>query len=93
MNKTGLIEAVAEKTGMTKKDSEQAVSAVLNTISHALVNGEKVQLVGFGAFECRQRAARQGRNPKTLEVIQVPATRVPTFKPGKSLKDAVAGKS
>lgn len=92
MNKTELIAAVAEKTGMTKKDSEQAVTALLDTISDALVNEEKVQLVGFGTFECRQRAARQGRNPKTLEVIEVPAARVPVFKPGKALKDAVAGK-
>ncbi len=92
MNKTELSAAVAEKTGMTKKDSEQAVSAVLSVIFDALVNGEKVQLTGFGTFECRQRAARLGRNPKTLEPIEVPAVRVPAFKPRKALKDAVAGK-
>ena len=92
MNKTELIAAVAEKTGLNKKVSEQAISAALELITDSLVNGEKVQLVGFGSFECRERAARQGRNPKTLEVIDVPATRAPAFKPGKALKDAVSGK-
>jgi DNA-binding protein HU-beta len=92
MNKTELIAEVAEKTGLTKKDCELAISATLDVISDTLTLGDKVQLVGFGTFECRDRAARQGRNPKTLEVIEVPATRVPAFKAGKALKDTVSGK-
>ena len=90
MNKTELVAAVAEKTGLSKKDSEKAVSAVFDSITSALVAGEKVQLVGFGAFEVKERAARVGRNPQTKEEITIPASRVASFKVGKALKDAVA---
>lgn len=90
MNKTELIAAVAENTGMSKKDSEKAVSAVFESITAALVAGEKVQLVGFGGFEVKERAERVCRNPRTKEEVVVPATRVASFKVGKALKDAVA---
>lgn len=89
MNKAELISSVAEKTELTKKDSEKAVNAVLETIGAALGNGDKVQLVGFGTFETRERAARKGRNPQTGEEISIAAARVPVFKAGKSLRDAV----
>ena len=90
MNKTELIAAVAEKTGMSKKDTEAVIVAALNTITEALAEEEKVQLVGFGSFEVKKRAERTGLNPKTLESIAIPPTKAPTFKPGKALKDAVA---
>ena len=90
MNKTELVAAVAEKTGASKKDSEKLVSAVFETITNALVAGDKVALVGFGAFEVKERGARVGRNPQTKEEITIPASRVATFKVGKALKDAVA---
>ena len=90
MNKADLVAAVAEKTGISKKDSEKAVNAAFDAITDALVAGDKVQLVGFGAFETKERSARVGRNPKTKEEIQIPASRVPAFKAGKALKDAVA---
>ena len=90
MNKTELVAAVAEKTGMSKKDSEKAVNAAFDSITEALAAGEKVQLVGFGAFEVKERNARVGRNPKTKETIEIPASRVATFKVGKALKDAVS---
>ena len=90
MNKADLVAAVAEKTGISKKDSEKAVNAAFDAITEALVAGDKVQLVGFGAFETKERSARVGRNPKTKEEIQIPASRVPAFKAGKALKDAVA---
>ncbi|MCI6486562.1 MAG: HU family DNA-binding protein [Candidatus Limivicinus sp.] len=90
MNKTELVAAVAEKTGMSKKDSEKAVNAAFDSITEALVAGEKVQLVGFGAFEVKERNARVGRNPKTKETIEIPASRVASFKVGKALKDAVS---
>ena len=90
MNKTELVAAVAEKTGMSKKDSEKAVNAAFDSITEALVAGEKVQLVGFGAFEVKERSARIGRNPKTKESIEIPASVVPVFKAGKALKDTVA---
>ena len=90
MNKVELIAAVTEKTGMSKKDAEKAVSAVLESVVEAVSSGDKVQLVGFGAFEVKCRAARIGRNPKTKESIQIPASKVPVFKPGKALKDTVA---
>ena len=90
MNKTELIAAVAEKSGLSKKDSEKAVSAVLDAVTEALVAGDKVQLVGFGTFDVKERAARVGRNPKTKEEIQIPASRVASFKVGKALTDAVA---
>jgi DNA-binding protein HU-beta len=89
LNKTELVSAVAEKAEITKKDAEKALSAVLSCIEEALANGEKVQLVGFGNFEVRSRAARTGRNPQTGEEIPIPAAKVPAFKPGKALKDAV----
>ena len=90
MNKTELVAAVAEKTGLSKKSSDAAVAAVVDAITESLVNGEKVQLVGFGSFEVKNRSARTGRNPQTKEEIEIPASRVPVFKPGKALKDTVA---
>ncbi len=90
MNKNELINAVAERANLTKKDSEAAVSAMLEAISDALCEGDKVQLVGFGSFEVKKREARVGRNPKTKEPIEIPATKVPVFKAGKLLKDNVA---
>jgi len=89
MNKTELIAKVAEKSGFTKKDTETVVEAVLDVIQEALANGEAVQLVGFGTFEVRERAARIGRNPQTGEKITIPAGKVPAFKPGKRLRSAV----
>ena len=89
MNKAELVSAVAEKTGMSKKDSEKAVNAAFDSITEALAAGEKVQLVGFGAFEIKERNARVGRNPKTKEEIEIPASRVASFKVGKALKEAV----
>ncbi|MGI6404977.1 MAG: HU family DNA-binding protein [Syntrophaceticus sp.] len=90
MNKAELIGSVAEKAGMSKKDAEKAVNAVFASVSDALANGEKVQLVGFGTFEVRERAARTGRNPQTGEEIQIAASRVPAFRAGKVLKDSVS---
>lgn len=90
MNKTELIAAVAEKTDLSKRDADAAVSAVLGAITDALKAGDKIQLVGFGTFEVRNRAAKQGRNPRTGETMTVPASKVPAFKAGKALKDAVA---
>ena len=90
MNKNELIAAVAERANLTKKDSEAAVSAMIDAISDALCEGDKVQLVGFGSFEVKKRDARVGRNPKTKEPIEIPATKVPVFKAGKLLKDNVA---
>ena len=89
MNKTELIAAVAEKSGLSKKDSEAAVAATIAAITEALKAEDKVQIVGFGAFETKVRAERMGRNPKTGEDIPIPATKVPAFKAGKALKDAV----
>lgn len=91
MNKTELIAAVAEKAGITKKDAEGAVAAVIDSITEALVNNDKVQLVGFGTFEVRERNARTGRDPRTNQVIDIPASKAPAFKAGKPLKDAVNG--
>ena len=90
MNKAELVAAVAEKTALSKKDSEKAVNAAFDAISAELVEGGKVQLVGFGSFETKTRNARVGRNPRTKEEIEIPASRVPAFKAGKALKDAVA---
>ena len=90
MNKTELIAAVAEKTAMSKKDSEKAVNALFEAVTEALVKGEKVQLVGFGTFDVKERAAHMGRNPRTKEAMEIPASRVAGFKVGKALKDAVA---
>jgi len=89
MNKADLISKVAEKTDFTKKDAEKAVSAILASIEEALSAGEKVQLVGFGTFEIRNRAARKGRNPQTGQEIKIAAAKVPVFKAGKALRDAV----
>ena len=90
MNKTELVAAVAAKTGLTKKDAERVVNATLETVSETLIKGDKVSLSGFGIFEAKQREARVGRNPRTKEAIQIPATRLPVFKASKTLKDAVA---
>ncbi|MDS1030271.1 HU family DNA-binding protein [Bacillota bacterium LX-D] len=90
MNKTDLVSSVAEKAEITKKEAEKVVNALFDTISDALAQGDKVQLVGFGTFEVRERASRTGRNPKTGEEINIPATKVPAFKPGKALKDGVS---
>ena len=90
MNKAELINAVALSADISKKDAEIVVSATFEAITAALQEGEKIQLVGFGSFELKKRAARIGRNPKTKESIEIPASVVPVFKPGKALKDAVA---
>ena len=89
MNKSELIQAVAEKAGMTQKDASACLDATIETITETMVKGDKVQLVGFGSFETKKRAGRTGRNPKTKETIQIPAATVPVFKAGKALKDAV----
>lgn len=90
MNKAELIAQIAEKSGLSKKDAEKALAATVDAITEAVSNGDKVQLVGFGSFEVKQREARVGRNPKTKEAIEIPAARVPVFKAGRALKDAVA---
>lgn len=87
MNKTDLIQMVAEKTALSKKDSDKAVSAVLDGIMEAVAKGDKVQLIGFGTFEKRERAEKIGRNPSTGEQIHIPATSVPAFKAGKGFKE------
>ena len=89
MNKSDLIAAVAAKTGSTKKDAEATLNAFVDVVTEALVKGDKVQLVGFGSFEVRKRAARKGRNPQTKEEIKIPASKAPVFKAGKALKDLV----
>ena len=90
MTKTELIAAVAEKTGITKKDAERVVNATVETITESLVKGDKVQVSGFGIFEVKNREARVGRNPRTKETIEIPATRLPAFKASSTLKNAVA---
>lgn len=90
MNKSELINAVAVSAEVSKKEAEAVITAALDAITAALKEGDKVQLVGFGSFEVKKRAARVGRNPKTKETIEIPASAVPTFKAGKALKDAVA---
>lgn len=90
MNKAELISAVAEKAGLSKKDTEKVINATLETITEELVAGEKLSLVGFGSFDVKARGERMGRNPKTKEEILIPASRVPQFKAGKVLKEAVA---
>ena len=90
MNKTELIAAVAEKAELSKKDAEAAITAMVDAITEALSQEEKVQLVGFGSFEVKKRAARTGRNPRSKETIEIPASQTPVFKAGKALKDAVA---
>lgn len=90
MNKTELIAIAAERSGITKKDAERLINAAIDAATEALVAGDKVQLTGFGCFEVKDREARVGRNPKTREAVEIPATRVPQFKPSKALKDHVA---
>lgn len=89
MNKADLISSMAEKSKLTKKDAEAALKAFIESIEEALAKGDKVQLVGFGTFEARERAAREGRNPRTKEPIKIPATVVPVFKAGKEFKEKV----
>ena len=89
MNKADLIAAIAAKTGETKKSAEASVNAFVDVITESLVKGDKVQLVGFGSFEVRKRAARKGRNPQTKEEIKIPASKAPAFKAGKALKELV----
>lgn len=89
MNKTELIAAVAEKTGITKKTAEAVVGATFEAVTAALVKGEKVQISGFGIFDVKTREARVGRNPRTKEAIEIPAAKLPAFKASKTLKDAV----
>ena len=90
MNKTELIAITAEQTGMTKKDTERCINAAIDAVTASLVKGEKVQLSGFGTFEIKDRESRLGRNPRTKEEIEIPATRVPQFKASKALRDCVA---
>ena len=90
MNKAELINAAAEKAGLSKKDTEAAITAAIAVITENLAQDEKVQLVGFGSFEVKARAERIGRNPKTKEQIKIPASKMPVFKAGKALKDAVS---
>ena len=90
MNKTELIAVAAEHAGLTKKDTERVLNAAIDAITLSLAKGEKVQLSGFGTFETKEREARIGRNPRTREAVEIAATRVPTFKPSKALKDIIA---
>lgn len=92
MNKSELVAEVAQQANLSKKDAEEAVTAVLDVITKALVEEDKVQLVGFGSFEVKHRGERIGRNPRTKEEIAIPASKIPSFKAGKVLKDAVSGK-
>ena len=89
MNKAEIITSMAEKSQLTKKDAESALKAFIDSVQEALENGDKVQLIGFGTFETRERAAREGRNPRTKEAITIPASTVPVFKAGKEFKDRV----
>ena len=89
MNKAELITSMAEKSQLSKKDAESALKAFIDSVQEALENGDKVQLIGFGTFETRERAAREGRNPRTKETITIPASTVPVFKAGKEFKDRV----
>ncbi len=89
MNKTELVAKVAEKSGLTKKDAEKAVNGFFASVEEALVEDDKVQIIGFGTFEVKERAARKGRNPQTGDEIDIPASKNPVFKAGKALKDAV----
>lgn len=90
MNKAELVASMAEKCKLSKKDTEKVLNAFVESVEEALINGDKVQLVGFGSFEVRDRAARKGRNPQTKEEITIPASKAPVFKVGKALKDAVS---
>lgn len=89
MNKAELITSMAEKSQLTKKDAEAALKAFIDSVQEALEGGDKVQLVGFGTFETRERAAREGRNPRTKETINIPSSTVPVFKAGKEFKERV----
>lgn len=89
MNKTELVNSISEKSKLSKKDSEAALKAFVESVEEALANGEKVQIIGFGTFETRERAAREGRNPRTKETIHIPASKAPAFKPGKEFKEKV----
>ncbi|MFZ7130978.1 MAG: HU family DNA-binding protein [Eubacteriales bacterium] len=89
MNKAELITVLTEKTGLAKKDNEKVLNALVESITEQLQNGDKISLVGFGTFEVKERAERKGRNPKTMEELVIPASKAPTFKAGKALKDAV----
>ena len=89
MNKSELVDAIAKQTGASKKAAEASLNAMVESISAALKKGDKVQLIGFGSFEVRKRAARKGRNPQTGAEIKVPASKAPVFKAGRALKDAV----
>lgn len=91
MNKTEVIAQVAKKAGLTKKDAEKAVNALLESVQSALREGDKVQIIGFGIFEAKERSARMGRNPRTGQELEIPASKYPVFKAGKALKDAVNG--
>ena len=90
MNKTELSAAVSEKTGVSKKDCEKAISGMLDQVAEVLAQGDKVQIVGFGSFEVKERQARTGRNPRTGETVEIAASKAPVFKAGKALKDTVA---
>lgn len=90
MNKTELIAAVAEKTGLTKKDADRVIAATFETISNAMAEGDKVQVSGFGIFDVKKREARTGHNPRTKEAIEIPASKQPAFKASKTLKDLIA---
>lgn len=91
MNKSELTSAIAQASGVSKKDSERVLNAIVDIMTQELAKGERIQLSGFGTFEVRNREARMGRNPITREAVQIPATRVPAFKPSKNLKDRVGG--
>ena len=91
MNKTELVANIAEKSGLTKKDAEKALGAFFESVQQALIEGDRVQLIGFGTFEVKERAARKGRNPQTGKEIEITAAKNPVFKAGKALKDAVNG--
>ena len=91
MNKSELIAAIANKTGVTKKDTEEVISAFVEVVKETLKAGDKVQMIGFGTFEVKERAARKGRNPRTGQDIEIPASKNPVFKAGKALKDSVNG--
>ena len=92
MNKAELVRIIAEKTQVSQKDTDKIITAAIDTVVDELASGGKIQLVGFGAFEVKERAARIGRNPQTNEAMEIPASKFPTFKAGKRLKDAVEGK-
>jgi len=92
MNKAELVSELTERTGLSKKDNEKVLNALISTITDELKNGEKVSLVGFGTFEVKERAERMGRNPRTMEELVIPASKAPSFKAGKTLKDAVNDK-